>query len=543
MTLLTDGYFSNGHSLQDIAARWMRSGDAILDDISGDYALIAWDRAAQIVWLARSPLSSFPLFYHLGERQLAVSADSRQACGLSRELNLDALANWYGAHVGADIGPMFRNCEAVQPGTVVRFDQSGAQVRRFWSASRIRERPALTLEEAGVALRKALEASVADCLAGHDRPASFLSSGRDSAAVTMVASAQLAGLGDRLSSYTASPGGDQRFSNDVMLVDEAEGARTIAARAANIDHVVVTPRRFPFCKTAEQIYAVHPTPMGNPLGLYWWHGILQRAKDSGRDLILSAAMGNLTISDGGPMYLPDTLRAGPPDRWWAAMHEVVSFEGASWTNALNLSIGGMVPKPVYRALMFMAGRGEPSNVQPYLRGELKARVRERHRSEDPRPTHSSHEQGAMLLDQIDLADPVPHALFGIDVRDPTADRRVVEAWLSNPVALKLSRYDRRPIFERAFGDILPLDCIRAPRRAYQSLDWNLAYDVAELRDGISRYSGNALVREHIDLTAVIQALDRWPVDRMPTLDETADIGGGMLRAVSLAAFLHVNFPD
>nr|WP_294850427.1 asparagine synthetase B family protein [uncultured Sphingomonas sp.] len=543
VTVFGNGFFAGDAALQEFVGQFQRHGVRAFDAHLGDFALVVWDEQAKMAWLARSPLSSFPLFYNASERHLIISSDARLVSSRPLELNLQSLAAWYGAQVGAEREAMFKGATVVPPGTFLRISDGVVHGQRFWSAANIEQQHGKSLAGAGLGLRNAFEEAVAECVAGRRKPASQVSSGRDSAAVTMVAARQLAQRGLRLSTYTASPGDAAIFSNRDMLVDEADGARAVIARAANIDHTLVSERKFPFCKTAEEVYKFHPAPMGNPLSLYWWHSIQNRAASAGHDLILQGAMGNLTISDGGPIYLPDVLRAGKVRQWWRGMRDVTSFHGASWTNAFNLSVGGMIPRLPYGALEQVYGRSRSSSIDRYLTGALREMVRDHHRRHDLRPPRSSHDRGGHLIDQIELGDRVPKAFFGLDMRDPTADRRVVEAWLRIPTELKLSRYDRRPIFEAAFGDLISRDCIRAPRRAYQSMDWNFAYDTEELKQGLDRYSANPRIADHVDLEAVKRAIDFWPNGRMPTLAETADIGNGMLKAVSLAAFLHVNFPN
>lgn len=69
--------------------------------------------------------------------------------------------------------------------------------------------------------------------------------------------------------------------------------------------------------------------------------------------------------------------------------------------------------------------------------------------------------------------------------DPTADRRVVETVLGFSDRQLVAPLDRRPIYERAFADLMGPP---APRmRGLQSADWHLAYEPEAIRAAMRRY--------------------------------------------------------
>jgi asparagine synthase (glutamine-hydrolysing) len=62
--------------------------------------------------------------------------------------------------------------------------------------------------------------------------------------------------------------------------------------------------------------------------------------------------------------------------------------------------------------------------------------------------------------------------WGLDWRDPTADRRLVEYCLSVPMEQYLGAGERRWLGRRALSDRLPAAVLDAKDRGYQAVDWH-----------------------------------------------------------------------
>jgi asparagine synthase (glutamine-hydrolysing) len=61
--------------------------------------------------------------------------------------------------------------------------------------------------------------------------------------------------------------------------------------------------------------------------------------------------------------------------------------------------------------------------------------------------------------------------WGVDMRDPSADRRLVEFCLSVPPEQFLAGGVPRSLARRAFADRLPPEVLRERRKGYQAADW------------------------------------------------------------------------
>jgi asparagine synthase (glutamine-hydrolysing) len=62
--------------------------------------------------------------------------------------------------------------------------------------------------------------------------------------------------------------------------------------------------------------------------------------------------------------------------------------------------------------------------------------------------------------------------WGLDLRSPTADRRLAEFCLSLPIEQMLKDGVARPLARRALADRLPSQVLNEPRRGHQGVDWH-----------------------------------------------------------------------
>lgn len=525
--------------LDDFVGRWSADKGAALGALAHDFALALWDGEERALYLARAPLSAFGLAYRhsAGGAAFATLASALWDCGdvdVGR-LVLPLLREpVFGAPTTA-----FRDVALVACGTLVRIDRRGAIKKQFWDPASI-DSVDRSDADAAANLRRMTQSAVADALDGTGGDvASYLSAGRDSGIVTALAARQLADRRQDVAAYTAVPiDGYDRVAGR-YLYDERAGAGEVASLHPNIVHHVYRPGPFHLCAALDRANRHLPAPYGTPVNLAWYYGIQAEAARRGARLLLSGGTGNLTLSNGGPWALSDLLDDSLL-AWGKAVRAAVRAPGASLLNLLATSVGGRVPAAVYRAAEF-ATRRRPSDAPPlFLKSALRHAFMTSGRTDDRRPPRSYRASLTAALAATDLHDPNEEALHGLAVRDPTADLRVVRAALELTPRQIASPYDRRPMFERAFADVLPASTLRSPLRGAQSADWNQVICPDELRRGLRRYGESPLVRELIDTEALVATLDHWPRGVLVDDPRGALFTSQVLPLTSMASFLFIH---
>lgn len=116
---------------------------------------------------------------------------------------------------------------------------------------------------------------------------------------------------------------------------------------------------------------------------------------------------------------------------------------------------------------------------------------------------------------------------------------MVEAIHQLPSRMLFSARDRRPVFERAFADLLPREVLRTHLSGVQNADWHYSLNPSQLKRGLARYREVSRVQEFLDVDALASALDRWPTRRCLSGEQYRESVFGVLPALSLASFLWV----
>jgi asparagine synthase (glutamine-hydrolysing) len=101
---------------------------------------------------------------------------------------------------------------------------------------------------------------------------------------------------------------------------------------------------------------------------------------------------------------------------------------------------------------------------------------------------------------------------GIDTRDPTADRRLVEYCLAVPMDQYLSNGKTRALARRALADRLPPAVLESRQRGYQAADWYEGLTAARgaVADEIARLEACDAAARVLDLARMKSLVENWP---------------------------------
>ena len=131
------------------------------------------------------------------------------------------------------------------------------------------------------------------------------------------------------------------------------------------------------------------------------------------------------------------------------------------------------------------------------------------------------------------------AEYGISVRDPTGDRRVIEYTLATPVEEFIRGGIPRSLARRAFADRLPPEVATFRQRGYQSADWHEALDRArpEIEQEIESIMRCDGVADAVDFGWLKDCVDSWPEDGWDQFQIRDRYRLGLLRGISAGHFI------
>ena len=366
---------------------------------------------------------------------------------------------------------------------------------------------------------------------------SHLSAGLDSSGVSATAARLMAPAGGRVIAFTSAPrvGFDDPIPHP-RIGDESDLAAAVAALYDNMEHVIVRSGRDSPLDLLGRNDELHQEPVGHPCNSVWWSAVHDEARARGINVMLTGEAGNLTTSAGGLAMLTDFVRRGRMLRWWREARAVAG-KGPSWRGVLATSFGPWTPEPVWRRLTRLSKdpgvQGSPL-LHPEWRPEMAARaVRD---SRSSRPPRNNRRFRWELLHQHEPANfrKGKLARWGIDERDPTADRRLAEFCFSVPPDIMFSGGVTRRLARLGLADRLPPEVINAPR-GYQYADWYEGIEPAALERTLAELERGPAA-SLLDFDTLRDRVATWPTTGW---DQLANIGTyrmAFLMALSAGSF-------
>lgn len=537
---------------QILLATLERWEEEALDRIVGDFAFAWWRPRAGKLLLARDPVGQRPLHYHAGTNFFAFAtmpkglhalADIPYAPDEVRVAELLALIPEAGER------SFFAGVSRVEPGHLLAVTRDGLSNRRYWRPDRV-GRIDLDMDRAAEGLAAQLDQAVASRLRGGDgRVASHLSAGFDSGAVTATAARLLAPDGGRVVAFTSVPrSGYDGPDPHRRLGDEGPLAAATAALHPNIDHVRVPTEPGSPLDELDRAFMLFDRPQLNLCNLRWVVAINAEAKRRGLQVMLTGQMGNMTISYGGNEHLADLAARGRFVALFRLMLGLRRHGAMRWRGALAASFGRWCPAPLWRALNRWKGDqgfdlDDYSAVSParFAALGLDRVARERGLDLSYRPWRDPSALRLWVLGRVDPGTFNKGMLggWGIDQRDPTADRRLIEYCLAVPDRLWIEGGEPRALGRRALASRLPAAVLDAPRKGVQAVDWHegLTAGRAGVREEVGRLGEVPAAAAALDLPRLGALVEDWPEEGWHRPEVVGRYRLALLRGVAAGHFL------
>lgn len=460
---------------------WAEWREDALQRLVGDFAFAVWNAAERSLSLARDFAGHAPLCFWRGKEGVAFASMPRGLQALPfvpTAFSRDDLADFLACSRLAPGRTYFEGLERVDPGELVVITPAGIRRGRWWQ-------PDLTPLRLGTSrdyvdgVRERLEQAVtAQLRGGGDRVGAQLSAGLDSSAVTAVAAKQMEGRG-RVIAFTAAPAEVVDDRSSLRLADEAALAAASAALYANVEHVVVRPP-ISGLPDLDRIHSLVQQPIPDLPNAHWQMALNDAAAARGITVLLHGAAGNLGFSHDGLDLLSGRLRRL---EWLSLARDLARLRahGHRLRTAAGWALWPLLPGLWRRR---HSGRGVPVGLSDYSLLTADPAGGAGDAAFAPKAVTPALRRDAVLT--VDPGQYRKAVLlgWGIDLRDPTADRRLIEFCLRIPSDQYLQGGVPRALARRLLAGLVPDAVLSERRRGYQSADW--PRHLAAGRDIVSR---------------------------------------------------------
>ena len=522
-----------------ILRAYERWGEGTPQHLIGDWSFAAWHPKEKRLFLARDHFGNTGLYYYHDEHRFAFASSRKAlfALGIPHRLNEFYLAcvlvSWSAHHGSQTIELDLRR---LPPAHALTLAEGRPQIDQYWRLEDVQEMRLKDSREYTEGLLVIFDRAVRDRLRSIDGIGITLSGGLDSGSVTSLAARALREQNQHLTAYTSVPLYDvQNTVDGDRFGDELPFAQAVAAFAGNVDLIQIPARDWTPVQAIRRGLEIHDEPGHAAGNLYWIYSLLAAAQRDGLRTLLTGQGGNATISWTGGRRAQELRQL---------------LRSRSWLRIFQLGVYPFLPLPLLRRLRGALGRGgldwTRTSIHPDLVRRLDLGARFIQGTGDtsnpehwyaPLPyRHAIIKPGSSFLGSIWAENGAAH---GLEVRDPTFDKRVMEFALSIPDRefTGPDGEDRR-VIRAAMQGIMPDEVRLNRRRGRQAgdLGQRLLNSSAEVEAAMKEVESSELAQRCL---ALARMRDVWSslqqgIDQSNTHQATTILMRGMMAGLYLA---------
>lgn len=503
-------------------------GETFADRVVGDFAVAIWDGRARRLVLSCDPGGLRPLFYRTGRDEIRFASEARGILAdpsVPKELDEDTMARWLARLPLLPGRSFYRDVFRVSPGHAVVWRDARHRIDRYWRPEDLPElRYRCDEDYVEAAREKFLEA--VRCRLGSDAVLGCsMSGGLDSTSIAATAAPMLAKTDRRLIAYTLVPSHEPVSATSDFIGDERSAAAAVAAGHANMDHVLLANDSAPMMDSVTRRQAADDWPLLQSHGVAGSDTMFATAQKAGIRIMLVGWKGEISLSRGEPFILSIMLRTG---QWTTAAREAFHLyrRGYKARRVAWEAFGNLLSPQLRDIMLRAAGRPAERSLwdisavnREMLREVSLFETAERQRGH-PRydPRLRTARAGRLITlerhERLGLWAAGTRRLFGIDIRDPMGDRRLIDLCLAIPEGQFLRKGVTRALIRRVMAGRLPPIVLDEQRLGVIAADWPTIMTKArpDIADEIARLEQSALAQRFLDVKRLRRAVDNWPRD-------------------------------
>lgn len=520
-------------------------GESAARRLVGEFAFALWNEVEGTLLLGRDLLGHRPLFFHKNDQFFAFASMPSGLHALPdipKAFDEKVMAELLALLPYTDRRTYFRGIERVPTGQLVRVTPSGVSASSYWSP------PAAvtgrSTDEYEDGLRNVLDQAVRAQLRGAgDVVGTHLSAGLDSSIVTSATARLVAPR--KVLAFTAVP--RRGFKGPIpaeTIADESGIAAETARLYPNIEHVIIESGAESLQDVMDQQVVYEQEPASELAVVATGRAINRVARRRGVNVILVGFAGNLTISYSGLEFWSSLFARGGVGSALGIGRALLQ-RGLPLRTLAAQAVGPYLPQSLWKLGCRIYGRpiglNEYTALNPAQREFVEARASEMGHDFLYRPSKDSVHHRVSTLVEGDNGSYLKGVLaeFGVSLRDPTSDLRVIEYCLAVPPEEFIRDGRPRALARNAFADRLPPSVANFIHRGSQAADWfeTVERDLPALRGELEAIERCAPALDPLDATWLRETLDSWPSGGWTRRDVLMRYRYGLLRGISAGHFM------
>jgi asparagine synthase (glutamine-hydrolysing) len=532
--------------------RW---GDDGVAKCVGAFAFAHWDAAARRLTLGRDCLGNRPLFYHRTPRFVVFATTLRALLalpGVPRAIDERALAQFIAVNHREQERTFYRGIDRVPSRTMVTIDRDNSRSRKYWSpdfdAAPLYRREEDYVERA----RELLDIAVAAATRDTPRVAIAASGGLDSSAI--AATAARLGTAESITCFSlVPPPGALIDVGPFRYFDERDKVEALARMHPSLNVRFIAPERnHPIVDDDTSYFARASLPALGPAGMGIGRHLGDAIQAAGHRVVLNGSYGNFGLTWWGLLSLVDLLRGR---QWRGFAHELGAVARES-NRSIARTVASDVVMPTApfwaRRLIYRLRGRDPDSVaqhsalNPAFIAESGLARQWRAERFDPwfgpGDWNPARWRADRLFDHSQYISDIrgmAGEIVGHELRDPHADRRLLEFALAVPEPMYRRDGVPRSFARRVLADRLPREIIAERRRGANKPTWFRSLDArrAHIARDIERLESSPLARRLLDLPRLKRLMAQWPKDEQTAEARRSEYRLALARGVHVGRFV------
>lgn len=457
---------------------YQKWGEECPEKLLGDFTFAIWDGNRNSLFCARDHFGVKPFYYYTSEKLFVFATEIKALFCLPeipRNLNEEMVANYLIGNFEDKSATFYQNILKLPPGCSLKIADSRVTKRTYFELDRNRELLSLSNEEYAEGLREIFTEAVRCRMRSNQTIGSMLSGGLDSSSIACVTR-------DLLQSKSGQPLPTFSVVYDrITECDERKYINPVLAQGGFNPHLIAADNHSPI-ENLEKISWHTDSPVIGP-GLSSAWEVNKSIVESGVRIIFDGHDGDNAVSYGYN-YLDELAQAG---KWFKLANEAKNlrevfsmsqwqivkdyFEHYRWKPFLKKNPKAKIFQRIGRRLspqqISLPKVTNFSVISDFINKDFakKVNLEERYKSARNSPInrsrtarefhyHSITSGGqSFALEQCDALA----AAFGIEMRYPFWDKRLIEYCLSLPAEQKCNQGWNRVVMRRAMNKILPAE--------------------------------------------------------------------------------------
>ena len=536
-------------------ALYRRWGEQGIARCLGAFTFVAWDADERRLTLGRDCLGDRTMFFHQGDGVVTFASDLSLLLSfpfVPRELDETAVANYLVLNHRNPQRTLYRAVERVPSRTLVSIDPRRTTQRHYWSPDFDAPPPYQREEDYIERARELLDQAVATATADTPHVAISTSGGLDSSAI--AATAARLGRAQSISCFCiVPPQGMQLDIPSHQYLDERDKVAALARMHPALKvELCVEGQLHPFEEDPTRMFARRPMPVLNPDNIGPFSEATRRAAASGHPVLLNGSKGNVGLTWTGLFSFLALIREGK----FAALARELAAVGRQHERGRLRTLASEIARfgvPFVLRRQFYRMRGQDADsvayfslLNPAAIDKLDLVKQWRECGFDPHFGRNGWSparlRARVMFDHNQTGRDgraMYRALHGVEVRDPLADRRLLEFTLAVPEPMYRRNGVPRSFARAVLADRLPPEILNERRRGFQGATWFRRLDARrqDIAREVERLEASPMASQLIDLPRVKRLLAEWPKDENAAEARYNDYGLAFSRAIHVGRFI------